>query len=174
MVTLRSKKGITLLEIMITVVIMGILVVLIAPMITQGIRHFILSRTKIQLQQEARTSMALMTKYLREGQASTIVIDRAPTQPHYSRITFTKYTPSGAAAAPTQQQVTFYQSGTRLIHTVGTRTIVLSKNLRYVAFTFPRSDDMGIVSVGMTLEQGIYQAQTKALHMASEKVRVMN
>ena len=33
---------------------------------------------------------------------------------------------------------------------------------------------MGLLSVSMTLQQGIYQGQTKALHMASQQVRIMD
>jgi hypothetical protein len=70
--------------------------------------------------------------------------------------------------------VRIYQSGSRLIMTQGNVSTTLSKNLAYLAFTFPRSDDMTIVSVSMTLKESIYGGMTKALHMASERVRVMN
>ncbi len=43
-----------------------------------------------------------------------------------------------------------------------------------MAFTFPRSDQLSILSVSMTLQENIYQGRTKALHMASEQVQVMN
>jgi len=51
---------------------------------------------------------------------------------------------------------------------------VLSSNLRYLAFAAPRSDDLTIVSVSLTLEQEITELRTKALHMASEHVMIMN
>ncbi|MBI4669032.1 MAG: hypothetical protein HY747_07575 [Elusimicrobia bacterium] len=59
--------------------------------------------------------------------------------------------------------------------TSGSNQKLLSKNLRYLAFTFPKSDDLGILSVAMTLEKVIYlKDSTMALHMASEKIRIMN
>jgi hypothetical protein len=33
---------------------------------------------------------------------------------------------------------------------------------------------MGIISVSITLEKPIFEGRTKALHMASERVQVMN
>lgn len=135
------------------------------PIITNVTRFFILSQTRIDLQQEARAAMSLITHNLRQAQSSTIRIDQATGQPYYSRLRFTKM--QGTV-------MTYYQSGTSLIQTAGTNTSTLSKNVRYLAFTFPRSDDMTIISVSMTLEKAIYEGRTKALHMASERVQVMN
>ena len=70
--------------------------------------------------------------------------------------------------------MTYYQSGNKLIQVGGTAASTLSGHLRYLAFTFPHSDDMTIVSVSVTLEEAIYEGQTKALHVASERVQVMN
>ena len=50
----------------------------------------------------------------------------------------------------------------------------ISDGLRYIAFTFPMSDDMGIVSVSLTMEKETFQGRSKAMHLAVEKIRVMN
>jgi prepilin-type N-terminal cleavage/methylation domain-containing protein len=166
MVKLRSRSGYTLAEVLVTVAILGIVAGMGANMLLQINRYFIMSRSRLELQREARAIMYVVTRSLRQGQSSTIVIDRlSASQPFYSRITFTK-----------EQGTTmrFQQNGANLEQIVGTNTRILSKNLRYMAFTFPRSDDMGIVSVSMTLQQTIFEGRTKALHMASEKVQVMN
>ncbi len=166
MVKLKSRAGYTLPEVLMTVAIVGILSGMGASMLLQINRYFIMSRTRLELQREARAIMYIVTRSLRQAQSTTITIDRQSTsQPFFSRITFTK-----------EQGVTmtFQQNGANLEQIVGNKTRILSKNLRYVAFTFPRSDNMGIVSVSMTLQQTIYQGRTKALHMASEKVQVMN
>ena len=125
-----------------------------------------LSRVRANLQGEARAVMYIMTRELRQAQSDHITIDQAAGQPYYSRIVFTK---EGAV-----NSITFYQSGNSLIQKVGTNTVTLSKSLSYMSFTFPRSDDMGLISVSMTLQQNIYQGQVKALHMASQQVRIMN
>lgn len=168
MVTSRGPSaapGFTLLEGMLTVAIIGVVVMIGPRLLTQFNRFFILTNTRTSLQREARTNMYVINRNLRQAQADTILIDRLSGQPYYSRITFTKQ------QGNTMQ---FYQSGTSLIQVDSGKSKTLTTNLRYMAFSFPRSDDLSIVSVSMTLEKAIYDYRTKALHMASEKVRVMN
>lgn len=166
MVSKRRRAGFTLIEAMLTVAVVGILATMSAQMLLQINRYFIMSRTRLDLQREARGVMYIITRELRQAQTSTILIDRAAAnQPFYSRLTFTKV--QGTS-------MRFAQSGKDLVMTVGTKTKTLSPNVRYLAFSFPRSDQLSIVSVSLTLEAAIYQGRTKALHMASEKVQVMN
>jgi hypothetical protein len=110
--------------------------------------------------------MYLITRELRHARAMSIVIDRASAaQPFCSRITFTRVQGN---------TIQIYQSGNKLVHTSGGKTQTILQNLGYLAFTFPRSDDLAVISVALTLQQGIYLGQKKALHMASENIQVMN
>lgn len=161
----RERRGYTLTEAMIVVAITSILFSMGGRLLIQANRFFMLTRTRVELQRDARASFYIINRSLRQARASSIRIDRSANQPHYSRINFTK-----AQGTP----VSFYQVGRQLYIAEGGRVRALSRNLRYLAFAFPRSDDMTIVSVAMTFEQGMYEGRTKALHMASEKVRVMN
>lgn len=166
MVTFKSTRGYTLTEMLLVVAILGILSTVGAQLMVQTNRYWLLTSTRADLQKEARPIMYILTRNLRQAQSATIVIDRASTsQPFYTRITFTKV--QGTS-------MTFHQNGNQLIQTVGTSTKILSKNVRYLSFNFPRSDDMTILSVALTLEKTIYEGKKKALQMASEKVRVMN
>lgn len=128
-------------------------------------RFFFLNNTRVELQRDARTALELITRRLRQAQSSTLVMDRYGTQPYFSRISFTDVD---------SKRTIYYQDGKSLKMVVNNSTTTLVSNLRYLAFALPRSDDMGIVSVSLTLEKSTYEGQTKALHMASEKVRVMN
>ena len=160
------RRGFTLIEIMMAVAIIGIIASVGASVLLQINRYFILTRTRTDLQKEARAAMYVITRELRQAQSNTIILDRASTsQPYYSRITFTKI--QGTT-------MTFQQNGNKLQKVVGNSTITLTDHLSYLAFTFPRSDTMTILSVSMTLVENIYQGRTKALHMASEEVQVMN
>jgi prepilin-type N-terminal cleavage/methylation domain-containing protein len=162
----RFRRGVTLMELMITVGIIGAVFGIAAPILTQANRQFILNRTRVQLQQEARSVMYILTRNLRQAQSSTITISRANTsQPFYSRISFTK---------EQGNTLIFQQEGVYLYQVIGGVRRPLTQNLKYLAFTFPRSDDMGIISVSLTLEKKIFEGRSKALHMASEKVQVMN
>lgn len=151
---------------MLVVAITSAVFAIAAPIMLQANRQFVMNRTRVELQQEARSIMYVITRNLRQAKSSTITSSRAnPLQPFYSRISFTKQD---------GRQMVFQQEGVYLYNVIGTRKVQLSKNLKYLAFTFPRSDDMGILSVSITLEKNIFEGRKKALHMASEKVRVMN
>lgn len=167
MVKIRDRRGgYTLTEMLMVVAVIGVLATVGARILVQVNRYFIMTSTRAELQREARALMYVINRNLRQGTTASVVIDRANTsQPFYSRLTFTKI--QGTT-------IRYYQSGTSLIQQVGTQNRTLTKNLKYLALTFPRSDDLSIVSVSVTLEKSIYQGRTKALHMASEKVRLMN
>lgn len=161
----RARAGYSLTEMLMVVAIIGILASVGARLLLQINRYFIMTNSRAELQREARAAMYVMNRNLRQGSIGSITIDRAASQPFYSRLTFTKIT---------GDRMIFSQNGTNLVQTVGTKTRILTKNVKYLAFTFPRSDDLSVISVALTLEKRIYEGRTKALHMASEKVRVMN
>lgn len=161
----RGRRGYTLTEMLMVVAIIGIIASVGARILLQVNRYFIMTNTRVELQREARAIMYIINRNLRQSSTSSLLIDRAANQPFFSRLTFTKVQ---------GQTMTFYQSGNNLIQDVGGKTTVLTKNVKYLSFTFPRSDDLSVLSVSVTLEKTIYQGQTKALHMASEKVRIMN
>jgi hypothetical protein len=151
---------------MLSVAIVAILASVSAQIIIQINRYFILSNARTEIQRDARAIMYSITRELRQAQSNTIVIDRASaSQPFYSRITFTTIQGKNRI---------FQQNGNKLQQITGSNTKTLSDDLRYLAFTFPRSDELSIVSVSFTLSKLIYQGKLKTLHMASEKVEVMN
>jgi prepilin-type N-terminal cleavage/methylation domain-containing protein len=166
MVKRERRGGYSLVEVMMAVVILGIIASVSGRVLLQVNRYWILTSTRSDLQREARAAMFVITKELRQAQSNTIVLDRlSASQPFYSRITFTKI--QGTS-------MTFEQNGDQLQQIVGNSTKTLTSHLVYLAFTFPQSDVLSILSVSMTLQQSIYQGQTKALHMSSEEVQVMN
>jgi prepilin-type N-terminal cleavage/methylation domain-containing protein len=160
-----NRRGYTLIELILVITIIGILFMLGPTLYTQSMKFFIMGNAKLSLQREARAAMYIMTREIRQAQSNTIVITQAPGQPYYSQISYT-----------TQQGVaeTISQNGTQLVLTEGNTTSILTKDLSYLAFSFPESDDMTILSVAMTLQVEIYGGATKALHMASEQIQVMN
>lgn len=162
----QRSAGYTLPEVMLTVAITGILASLGGGLILQTTRFYLQGQARDALQKEARAVMYVITRELRQAQNASIVISRySNAQPYYSMITFTK-----------EQGTTmsFFQYGNLLEQQSGVHVQILSRDLRYLGFTFPQSDDMTIISVSMTLQQATYQGQSQILHMASEKVQVMN
>lgn len=161
----KNNRGWTLTELLIVLAILGVVVMIAPTAFTQGTKLFILGRAKLELQREARAALYVMTRELRQAQSNSVVIDQATGQPYYSRIQFTKQQGTN---------VKVEQSGGSLILTEGIDVSTMTKNLAFMSFTFPSSDDMTIISVAVTLQKQIYGTTLKALHMASEKVRVMN
>ncbi len=159
------SRGMTLVELTIAVAILGILTTLGPQLILSINRIFFLNRAKIETQRDLRATHSLINRFLRQASENSITIDKATRQPPYSRITFTKIQ---------GDVIKFYQSNNKLIISENGTERTLAANLRYIAFSFPKSDDLSIVAVSMTMENKTYEGLTKTLQMSTEKVRVMN
>lgn len=159
----------SLTEMMVVIAMIGVIFSLGAQIMIQFNRYMNLSKVRINIQRDARVIFSIINRNLRQARVSTITLDRATAQPPYSRITFTRID---------GQIWSFYQNGRRLMMSVtsgGTANVrALSEDVGYLAFTPPKSEDLSIISVSLTLEKEIFESRTKALHMASEKVMVMN
>jgi prepilin-type N-terminal cleavage/methylation domain-containing protein len=160
----RARAGFSLTEAMMVIAVLGIMFTLGPTILTQVLRFYYLHIAKIEIQRDARSSLDVINRFLRQAQADTVVVDQAAGQPPYSRITFELI---GG------QSMQFYQQGQNLFQ-VGQSTTTISKNLRFINFAYPRSDDPTIISVAMTMEKTTYQGGTKALELSVEKVRIMN
>jgi prepilin-type N-terminal cleavage/methylation domain-containing protein len=162
---ITRSRGWTLTEMMISVAILAILATLGAPLMTQVQRFYLQSESRDSIEKDARDALSIINRFMRMAKSTTIVIDNAAGEPPYSRITFT---------TSDNRTMTFWQSGTSLYQQQGAATEKLSGNLRFIAFTFPRTDDPSIISVSMTMEKATYQGGSKALQLTIQKVRVMN
>ena len=164
MVSLQNRGGYTLIEVLMVTAIIGV-VALQGPELFKQITRFVLLQTaKIEIQREARVALDLINRSLRQAQATTVIVDQVSGQPPMSRISFSDINGNSKM---------FYQSGHQL-YQVYRSTVPICKNLRYIAFTYPRTDDPTIIAVAITTEKGTYNAQTKALELSIEKVRIMN
>lgn len=168
----NKNKGWTLVELLLTVIIFSIITLGTSTFMTQGIRNMRLVIAKIDIQREARISLSIMSKELRQAVKDTIVISRYnSSQPPYSKVTFE--TIKGST-------ISYYQNGIILYQEIydGDKHFVtkLSKNLRFVHFIYPRTDDEGIMQVSACFEKipFPYVVGAKALQVSIEKVRIMN
>lgn len=167
---LRSRAGYTLAEMMVAVAILGILALIGPPMMIGMQNFFLMTSARTETQRDARACLSEIDRFLRQAQASTVIIDSAANQGPYSRITFTLLD---------GRTISFSQSGDSLIQTVksaggGTSTVTLTKNLSYIAFTYPATDDVSIVSVALTMSKSIQLGKSKVLELTVQKVRIMN
>ena len=160
------RSSFTLIEMMAVVVISSILVISGIPIIKSMNENIMMSKTRLKLQQDARNIMSILNRFLREAKASSIVISRYnSSQPFCSYIRFTTID---------LKTYEFYQLGKKLFVKQGGNLNLLSEDIRYLAFTFPDSSNMSIVSISITFERDLFRGRKKAIHVASEKVRIMN
>jgi prepilin-type N-terminal cleavage/methylation domain-containing protein len=161
---MKNHQGHTLPEVLMVITIIGIVVFLGPTLIIHTTRFVQLHNAKIEIQRDARASLDLINRFLRQAVGYTVTIDQATGQPPYSQISFT--TMSG-------QHMKFYQQN-NVLYQVAQSTVALSQNLDYIAFTYPRSDDPTIISVALTMSKATYQGGSKTLELSIEKVRIMN
>jgi uncharacterized protein (TIGR02599 family) len=159
-----DRRGYTLIEVLVTVAILALLALVTAPLTLHLVRFFRLNNAKLEIQRDARVSLDTINRFLRQANSATVVIGQQAGQPSHSRIDFTTY--QGRA-------MSFYQQG-RTLYQVAGSTSTLSNNLRFIGFSYPRSDDPTILSVAVTMEHATYQGRTKVLELSIQKVRVMN
>lgn len=162
---LRSRLGYTLTELMIVVAIVGSVSTVGPLMLTQLQNFYLMTTARNDIERDARNSLDFMNRFLRQAVDGTIVIDTPASQGPYSRVRF-KHIDG--------RYVEFRQSGSSLLAVVDRNTTVLSKNLVYIAFTFPRSEDPTIVSVSMTMGKAIQLGRRKVLELTIQQVRIMD
>lgn len=162
----KNRRGYTLTEMLLVVAILGIISSL-GPLLLNNMQNFYLMTTaRNDIQRDARAALDVMNRFVRQGKQSTITIDNGTGGGGpYSRIRF-KHVDG--------RYVEFRQSASNLLQTVNATTTILSKNLIYVAFTFPRTDDPSIVSISLTMGKSIQLGRRKVLELTIQKVRVMN
>ncbi|MBI4051312.1 MAG: prepilin-type N-terminal cleavage/methylation domain-containing protein [Elusimicrobia bacterium] len=158
-------KGYSLIELMMVVAIIGIVASIGPNLMTQTIRFFTLNRARIEIQRDGRTALDNINRNLRQAKATTVTVDQVTNQPPYSRLIF---------SSVDGRNFIFYQQNKTLYMVEAGSTKPITTNLRYIGFTYPRTDDSKIISVAITLEKDTYSGGTKALQLSVEKVRIMN
>lgn len=166
----NKATGYTLAEVLLVVGLIGVLSLVVPPLFLQTIRFVRLHLAKAEIQRDARLSLEMINRSLKQAKASSITIDQASGNSPYSSITFETIEGTGYR---------FYQDKKNLVMEIRRSGLwsgakILSKNLRYIAFTYPRTDDTRILSVSITTEKQTYEGGAKALQLSQEKIRIMN
>jgi prepilin-type N-terminal cleavage/methylation domain-containing protein len=166
---MKKAPGVTLIELLMAISIMGILFGLIPTLLIQMTQLQRQSEARVEIQRDARAALDIMNRILREAKASTITVDNKSGQPFYSRITF---------KTVDSKTYLYYQDGKNLQmasdNGVTASTRALTENLLYLSFTYPRTSDNRILSVSLTTEKSTYEQKVKNLQLSVEKVRIMN
>lgn len=161
----RSQYGYTLVELLLVVAIVGIISSVGPLMLTQLQNFYLMTTARSEIERDARNSLDLINRMLRQGVDGTIVIDTPSSQGPYSRIRFRHVD---------GRYIEFRQSGNNLISVIDSNSSTVSSNLVYLAFTVPRTDNPTIISVSMTMGKAIQLGRRKVLELTIQQVRVMN
>lgn len=162
---MKRGAGYTLTEMLMVVAIVGI-ISSVGPLLLTNLQNFYLMTTaRADIQRDARVALDTINRALRQAQYDTVTIDTPSSQGPYSRIRF-KHVDG--------RYMEFRQDGNQLVQVSSITTSVVSKNLVYIAFTYPRTDDPTIISVSMTMGKSIQLGRRKVLELTIQKIRVMN
>jgi len=146
--------------------IIGILAMMGPTIMIQVQNFYLMSTARTEIQRDARACLDTINRFLRQAKARSIVIDQPSSgPPPYSRIRFTHID---------GRSFEFSQDGSTLVQKINGNSTVISRNLIYLAFTFPRSDYNQLVSVSMTMGKNIQLGKRKELELTIQKIRVMN
>jgi len=173
---IKNEKGVTLIELMLVVVILGILFSVGSNVLLTGWKFIRLSQAKTEIQRDARTCLHLIHRNLREAKYTTATIYKSTvtpgvTNPPYSLISFTNID---------GDEISYYQDGDKLYQKIKRTgetqyfTNCLAEKLRYISFSYPRTDDATIISISLCFERATYAGGVKALQLSVEKIRLMN
>lgn len=160
-----ARRGYSLVELLMVVTILGVLSSVGPLLLTQLQNFFLMTTARNDIERDARSSLDTINRYLRQAVSGTIVIDTPTSQGPYSRIRF-KHVDG--------RYMEFRQAGSNLIQVNATTNSTISRNVVYIAFTFPQSDNPTIVSVSITMGKSIQLGRRKVLELTIQKVRVMN
>src|SRR5438552_3308903 len=122
---IKSSRGYTLTEVILVAAIVGLVSSMSGVLLVNMTNFWRQSAARKAIQQDVRASMDIIDRFVRQAQASTVVIDQVTGQPPFSRIAFT--TTQGWS-------MSFYQTGKKLYMTNNGKLSLLSDNLAYIAF----------------------------------------
>lgn len=165
MKTSPRRAGYSIVELMMAVAIVGIIASVGPRMLIQAQNYFLMTTARNEIQRDARACIEILNRFLRQGKATSIVISTPSGQGPMSRIDF---------QLVDGRNVSFRQNNAQLIQRFAGKETIISRNLSYIAFTFPRSDDPTLVSVSMTMSKNVQLGRKKALELTIQKIRVMN
>lgn len=165
---MRSRAGFTATEAIMTVAVVAILAAVAAPIMLRVTNFWRLTTARNDIERDVRVSLETINRWLRQARRNTLIIDQATGQPPFSRVSFT---PEKGGL------VTFYQNGSKLYMTLSSNTVVttmLSNHLGYISFSYPKTTDVSILSVAITMQSPTYLGGKKALQLSVQKIRIMN
>lgn len=161
----KCHKGFSLIELIISLAIIGLVGLLVSQFFLTGIKLYSITSANIETQRDARVILDVIIKYLRQATSESIELTNKAAQPPYSYISFT--TIAG-------KSFQFYQVGNKLYLACDGSTRVLSQNLYSLTFAFSQFTDLSNVYISLSTKKKTYSGQSSVIQLTEEKVRIMN
>jgi prepilin-type N-terminal cleavage/methylation domain-containing protein len=154
---MNNKKGVSLVEVLMTVVIFGALSIGFYGLWNLGNRTFYADSNLVELQQQARNGLDRMVRDLRQAVTSSVSITTISASS--DRVTFNTISSTG---------VKYYLSGTQLIREYPSGTLTpVAHNISYLKFTLTSR----LLKIEIHADKNFFQTISVPL---VEKVRLRN
>ena len=169
------QRGVTLVELMISITIASLMGYAFTKVQSYILRFTLVSKAKQETVQESRTALTIIQKLIQQGTASTFVIDQQSGQPPYSRLYFQSTDLNNVT-----REFYFYQIGRSLYmdyRSLGDpawKSKIISKNLRFITFFYPETNDNTLLSVTLTVSKRTAEQKETFLQLAIQNVRILN
>lgn len=182
-----SAEGVTLIEAMMVMAVIGFIMSLIAVMSYTGVTAWQKQSTRLQMENQAQNFMYLLTQKLRQAQPSTVTITNQPGEMNESEIYFTMTgqtspvtfclkTTSGTGGAVDRKILMF---DPKTIGSTPTASYlsggqVLASNVVSLYFTYPNISDSSRILISLSMQQYPFKNKPPVYFQSSEEVYVRN
>jgi prepilin-type N-terminal cleavage/methylation domain-containing protein len=137
---MRTERGFTLIELIISIVVLGVLAATGAPVLMASIQAYASSEQTVETIDKLRLTSERLARELREASKATITYNNSSTTP---TITFTRvdYLVSGSTVTSNSYTVTLTGdiSNSKITIAYGSNSATLTDQLSAVSFTFYNS-----------------------------------
>lgn len=156
----RSQSGFTLVEMVMTIVIIAIVAAVLAPVITTTVTGFTAAKVRNDLTAQARVVLERLTREIREADPASIVVNGGGTSLTFTQITaLTGLVDTGGTLTKTYSgcpTMTVSANGTSLDwdnNADGVPESSLANNLNSITFSYSPGTTIssGVVTVALTL-----------------------
>ena len=147
-----NDKGFTFVEILVVIAIMAVLLVAGGKFFENTAKSWRKNYSQVEIQQGARVAMDEMIQYIRQAQATTVVVYTGAT-PANSKITFTMVKDTGTF------NVGYYLNGTTLWRQLNGVESTVTPNVKEIFFakrnpaTIPPDEDPRCIYIKLVLEK---------------------
>ena len=158
----RGERGFTLIEVLIAVALLGVTTGVMTKVFLLSYQAWKWNFDSLILQRNIRTSMATITRSLREAKPGSVVISRwTATEPMYSQIAFLDGRGNGWI---------FRQTGNRIFAVMPppagltvSSTRMMASDIDAMTFTYPNFQDLSLIDVAITGRKVPYNPAPKPI-----------